>query len=146
MNTTMQEQIAAPGKVWQIGLLAAAIASVGNLIVYAIASALGVTFNITPPNIPAPPFAMAVVFATVFGVLAGTLLFTLMPRFSQRPVTTWRIIAIVVLVLSLAQPLLLLGTFMTPEPAAIGTVLALELMHIVAGVVTIVLLTSRARA
>ncbi|MDX1990775.1 MAG: DUF6069 family protein [bacterium] len=147
VNTVPQERIAAPAKVWQTGLLAAVIASVANVVVYLIASALGIEFNITPPDVPAPPFVLVVIFATTIGILLGTFVFTLMPRFSQRPISTFRIVAIVALVLSFAQPFMLTtGMIPTSEPVAISTVLTLEVMHVIAGAVVIYLLTTRARA
>jgi hypothetical protein len=145
MTMDAVERIAPTGKVWQTGLLAVVVAAVLNLIVYVIASALGVTFNITPPEMPAPPFALAVIFATAVGVLLGTLLFWQMPRFSKKPVTTWRMVAIIALVLSLIQPLILLTGAMGPA-ASISTVIVLEIMHLIAGGVAIYLLTTRARA
>jgi hypothetical protein len=70
-----------------------------------------------------------------------------MPRFSQWPISTFRIVAIIALVLSFAQPLLLTSGMMpTAAPVGIGTILVLELMHIVAGVAAIYLLTTRGRA
>jgi uncharacterized membrane protein len=88
---------------------------------------------------------MAVIFATAIGILLGTLLFQVMPRFSKKPVSTWRMVAIIALVLSFAQPLLLMTGAMGPA-APISTVVVLELMHLIAGVVTIYLLTTRAQA
>ncbi len=148
MSISTQPEVLAPARqIWQVGILAAVVAAILNAIVYLIASALGVTFAFFPPEIPTPPFLLVAVGATVVGVLAGTFVYTLMPRFSKRPISTFRTVAIVVLVLSFAQPLLLLtGLFPVPEPVGIGTILALEIMHIVAGVACIGLLTTRARA
>ncbi len=146
MNTTA-ERLTPSGHIWQTGLLAGAIASVGNLILYAIASALGVSFNFLPADIPAPPFALAVVAATMVGAVLGTLLLTLMPRFTPRPLTRWRQIAIIALVLSFFQPLLLTsGVMPTPAPVELATIVVLEIMHVLAGVTIIYLLTTRARA
>jgi lysylphosphatidylglycerol synthetase-like protein (DUF2156 family) len=145
--TQSDERLAPAGRIWQTGLLAAAVAAVINLVIYFIAQAAGVNFNFMPPEMPAPPFAMAVIFATFVGVLLGTLVFSLMPRFSQRPVSTFRIVAIVALVLSFAQPFLLTtGMMPTAGPVGIGTVLVLELMHLVAGAAAIYFLTTRGRA
>lgn len=146
-NSSSTEQIAAPGKVWQTGLIAAAVAAVLNLIVYFIASAAGVPFNLTPAGMPAPPFPFLVVFATFVGVLLGTLVFQLLPRVTRRPISTFRIVAIVALVLSFAQPLLLTtGALPLSEPVQTSTILVLEIMHLVAGVSAIYFLTTRARA
>jgi hypothetical protein len=140
-----QEQLAAPGKIWITGLIAAVVATIGNLILYFITNALGVSFNIAPPGVPAPPFAIAVISATFIGVLLGTLVFSLMPRFTKRPITNFRTVAIIALVLSFIQPLFLLTGAMGPAPS-IATILVLEVMHIVAGVSAIYFLTTRARA
>ncbi|MCE7947086.1 MAG: hypothetical protein DYG88_06630 [Chloroflexi bacterium CFX4] len=148
MSVSAQPEGLAPARqIWQVGILAAVVAAVLNVVVYFIASALGANFTFFPPEIPAPPFPLVVVGTTVIGVLAGTFVYTLMPRFSKRPVSTFRTVAIVVLVLSFAQPLLLVtGVFPVPEPIGIGTILALEIMHVIAGVLCIWLLTTRARA
>ncbi|MCS7071926.1 MAG: DUF6069 family protein [Anaerolinea sp.] len=142
-----QEQLAPAGRVWRVGAIAAAIAAVVNVIIWLIASVLGVPFNISPPQLPPIPFAIPVVLATVVGVLAGTLVLTLMPRFSQRPITTFRTVAIIALVLSFAQPLLLLtGAMPTSGPVGIETIIVLEIMHVAAGAVAIYFLTTRTRA
>lgn len=146
-SSSASEQIAAPSKVWQTGLIAVAVAAVLNLIVYFVANALGISFNITPPSMPAPPFPFLVTFATVVGVLLGTLVFQLLPRVTRRPISTFRIVAIVALVLSFAQPLLLTtGAMQLSEPVQTSTILVLEIMHLVAGVAAIYFLTTRARA
>ncbi len=147
MSVQSAESLAPASRIWQTGLLAAVIAAAVNVVVYLIAAALGIPFNITPPDMPSPPFAVAVIAATFIGVMLGTLVFSLMPRFSQRPVSTFRTVAIIVLVLSFAQPLLLM-TGMMPGAPVVGlpTVLVLEIMHVVAGVVAIWMLTNRARA
>lgn len=141
------EQVALTGRVWQTGLLAAVIASVVNLVIYFVASSLGISFDFMPANMPAPPFALAVIFATFIGVLAGTLVFSLMPRFTKRPVSVFRTVAIVALVLSFAQPLMLTtGIIPVGQPVTAGLIVALLIMHLVAGVITIWLLTTRVRA
>jgi len=146
-QTLPREQIASPTQVWQAGLLAAVIASVGNLIVYFIANAAGMAFNLMPADVPAPPFPLVVVMATFIGILLATLVFSLMPRITQRPISMFRIVGGVALVLSFLQPLLLTtGMMPLPEPVSTGTVLVLELMHVIAGVTAIYLLTTRARA
>ncbi|GAB4530738.1 MAG: hypothetical protein OHK0046_51480 [Anaerolineae bacterium] len=147
MSVMSTEQLAAPSRVWQTGLLAAVLASVANVVLYLIADAAGVEFAVTPEDVPAPPFALAVIFATFVGILLGTFVLTLMPRFSQRPISTFRTVAIVALVLSFIQPLMLLtGMLPTPNEVELDTVLVLELMHVIAGGIAIYLLTTRTRA
>jgi hypothetical protein len=148
-STTPVEKLAPAGRIWQTGLLAGGVAAIGNLIVYFIAQALGVNFNfITPPaGTTAPPFALAVVMASLIGVLLATLVFWLMPRLTQRPITIYRIVAVVALVLSFAQPFSLnMGMIPGAGPVGIETIIALNLMHLVAGVSAIYFLTTRARA
>lgn len=141
------EQLVSNGRIWQTGVLAAAVASIVNVIIWLVASAIGIPFNISPPQLPPIPFAIPVVMATTVGVLAGTLLLTLLPRFSRRPITSFRTVAIIALVASLAQPLLLTsGVMPLSEPVGLATIVALEVMHIVAGVITIYFLTTRTRA
>jgi hypothetical protein len=139
------ETLAPAGRVWTTGLIAGIVAGVANLVIYFIASALGVFFNITPPEVPAPPFPLIVVIISIVFILIGTFVLTLMPRFSKRPISTWRTVAIVALVLSLAQPLMLLTGMMGP-PASWNTVISLEIMHIVAGIIAIYFLTTRTHA
>lgn len=149
MTAVSTEKLAPAGRIWTAGLVAGAIAGAANLAVYFIASALGVPFNIAPPGLPAPPFPLMVVLISMVGALLGTGVLLLMPRFSQRPISTWRIVAIVALVLSFLQPLLLVSGMSGMGgmvQAGWNTILALETMHIVAGIVAIVILTRRAAA
>lgn len=143
--TLSTETLAPAGRVWTTGLIAGVVAGIANLIVYFIASAFGVPFNIAPPDMPAPPFALMVVIVSILFILIGTFILTLMPRFSKRPISTWRTVAIVALVLSLGQPLMLLGGFMGPPPP-ISTVITLGIMHVIAGIIAIYFLTTRTRA
>lgn len=143
------ERIASPGKVWTTGLIAAVLSSIGNLLVWFIsAQAFNVPYNLQMAGMQnSPPFPFLVVTATFIGVLGGTLLFSLLPRVTKRPITVFRIVAIVVLLISFAQPALLLTSFSPMVgPVETSTVIALEIMHVVAGVITIGLLTTRARA
>jgi hypothetical protein len=145
-TATLQTETLAPaGRIWTTGLIAGVVAGIANLVIYFIASALGVPFNIAPPDVPAPPFALMVVIVSILFILIGTFVLTLMPRFSKRPISTWRTVAIVALVLSLGQPLLLLTGMMGPPPP-ISTVISLGIMHIVAGVIAIYFLTTRTHA
>ncbi len=146
MNSATTETLAPAGRIWMTGLLAGVIAGIANLVIYFIANALGVAFNIAPPDLPAPPFPLMVVLISIVFILIGTFVLTLMPRFSQRPISTWRTVAIVALVLSFLQPLLLLTGMGGMPTAGLNTVIVLEIMHLVAGIVAIYLLVTRARA
>lgn len=145
MTIDAVERIAPTSKVWQTGILALVVSAVINLVLYFVASALSIPFDVLPPGVPAPPFALAIIFATSLTTLIGTLLFWQMPRFSKKPISTWRMVAIGVVLLSLVSPLSLLMGGDRPV-APISTLIVLEAMHILTGAVAIYFLTTRARA
>mgnify|MGYP005840031027 CR=1 FL=1 len=146
MTTGTTETLAPAGRIWTTGLIAGVIAGAINFVVYLVASSAGVPFNVAPPDVPAPPFGVAAFALSVISILIGTFVLTLMPRFSQRPISTWRTVAIVALVLSFLQPLVLLSGMGGMPVSGWDTVIVLEIMHIIAGVIAIYLLTTRARA
>jgi hypothetical protein len=94
--------------------------------------------------------AVAVFAATAIQVTLGVGVFALMGKVSRRPISTFRIVAIVVLLLSLFQPILAgLGLFAPPVSGNVSftpaIVISMMLMHVVAGVFTIWVLTTQAR-
>jgi hypothetical protein len=93
-----------------------------------------------------PPFAIPVIFASVIGIALATFAYWLVGKFLPRPITTYRIVGVIALVLSFA-PLFGLSSGGMPGVAVpeTGTLIVLGLMHVIAGVVTIWLLTTRAR-
>ncbi len=66
------------------------------------------------------------------------MIFTVVALLARRPIRTFRIVAAVVLVLSFATPLTIPG-------APLSMILTLELMHVVAAVVIVGILTTLAR-
>ncbi len=87
------------------------------------------------------PFSIGpVVFATLFQIVLGGVLLGILGRFLDRGITIWRWIAIVVLLLSLAQPFMWLGG----EPTLTARII-LVVMHLIAGGITIYLLSTRTR-
>jgi vacuolar-type H+-ATPase subunit I/STV1 len=80
---------------------------------------------------------MPVIFATVFGIAAGAVVYGVLGRVVARPVQLFRIVGVLVLVLSFGSP------FSIPD-APVGMIAALLLMHIVAGVAAIGVLTTQA--
>ena len=79
-----------------------------------------------------------VVVVSLLQIVLGGVLLGVLDRFLDRPITTWKWIAIVVLVLSLAQPFLFLEgeTTLTQQ-------IILVIMHLIAGGIAIYLLTTR---
>src|SRR5207249_1258205 len=111
-----------------------------NLIVYAVGVALGaIPADLILPQYGGPITPGAVVASSVGGAIAAAIVFGLIGRFVPRPVRTFRIVAAVGLLLSLVVPATLAG-------APVSLILALELMHIVAAVVIVGLLTTLTRA
>ncbi|MGI8552142.1 MAG: DUF6069 family protein, partial [Dehalococcoidia bacterium] len=110
------------------GLLAAAVAAVGNVVVYALARALGVSLimPLTPGAAPALLPVGMVILMSVGGAVAGTVAFALLGRFMPRGVPLFQIVGIVFLLLSFGGPLSLNHT----NGATKAT---LMLMHTVAG-------------
>jgi hypothetical protein len=76
---------------------------------------------------------------TVVGVLGAVIAFAIVGRLARRPVRTFQIVAVVALVLSFLPDI---GLFATGAPGAtLPAVLVLMLMHIVAAVVAVGVLT-----
>ena len=76
--------------------------------------------------------------ASIAFIVIGGIVLAVMGRFLSNPIAMWRNVAIVVLLLSLLQPVFLLEGEYT-----ITTQLILGVMHIIAGAITIFLLTTR---
>lgn len=134
-----QERVA-PGRVWRLGPLAAAIAAGGNAAVYTLARALGVSFLM--PQMPgaAPtllPLGM-VVATSVLGAAAGAAAFAALGRLAPRHVGLFPIVGLAVLLLSFGMPLSLGAS----DGATRATLL---LMHVVAGGSTIAVLSGLGR-
>jgi hypothetical protein len=81
-------------------------------------------------------FPMVVAMSAV-GAVAGTLVYALVGRFARRPVRAFRVVSVLALVLSFAGPLTIPG-------APPGMVVALLVMHIIAAVIVVGLLTTLA--
>jgi hypothetical protein len=122
-------------------LIAAALAAAINLALFFILPAL---LN-TPLRVRTPQAAdleplsfIAVIFASVIPSLIGAGVLYVLGRFTTRPITIFRVLAVVITILSFGGPLQL--------GISTAEVIVLELMHLVAAVVITYLLTTRARA
>lgn len=134
-----QSERVAFGKLAWVAPLTALVASIGNLIIYALARAGGaLPDSVVMPMNGQPLPAAAVVLSTVAGVAGATAVYALLGRFTRRPITIFRIVAAIVLVLSLASPFGIAGA----GGAYVAVLLA---MHFVTAVVAVGLLTTRAR-
>ena len=111
--------------VW-VGPLAVVVSVIANVIFAAVAVRL---FGISDEFLPMTTGAIATF--TAFGVLGAVLVFAVVVRFSREPISLFRKIAAVVLLLSLVPDLLLLWA--PPEMRAdVPQVIALMLTHVVA--------------
>lgn len=124
-----------------VGPLTVIAASVGA----ALAALLELALGVLPADQPLfQPFSVAI--GTALQVALGVMVFALIGYFARRPIRTFRIVALVVLALSLLNPLLA-GLGMMPGFEIEGVaVVGLMVLHLVAGAITIWMLTTQARA
>ncbi len=116
------------------GALAALIATATNVVIWFVANALG--GSVLP--------VAAVIINSVLGVVMGGLIYLLLSRFMKRANLIFTIISIVFLVLYAFMPVNALSTPPTGiEPFNVTTVIATEIMHIVAGTLAIWAYTKR---
>ena len=124
-----------PARLFTVGLIAGVLAAVLNLIVYAIAAAVGVPFDVQMgPGAPIQPIgALQFIMASIVPALIGTGLYALLVRFTRNATPIFIGIAIVVALLSLASPL--------GMQVALSTRLTLAVLHLTtAAIITLTLL------
>ena len=126
-------------RLWWVGPLAVVGAVVANLLVRLIAGMM-----IEIPDTFGPLGYGPITFFTTIGVVGAVITFALLSRWSQRPIRVFRIVAAVVLVLSLVPDLWLLVSQVMPGATGL-TVSLLMVLHIVAAAVSVGILTTLAR-
>jgi hypothetical protein len=118
-------------------LIAATISALANV---ALATALRIGLGIDPVFAPLSPAAVAVV-TVAFTCVGGVVFAVIARRWPTDAVRRFTIVAIVVLIVSLAAPLSLLGATQVQRPGVSTTaVLALIPLHVVAAIVLVVTL------
>lgn len=138
-SATTQTQQINMGRLWWAGLLAAVVATIGNILVRM------ATVALFPIPETFPPFALQrIALFSVVGVVGATGVLALLARFTQRPVRWFWIVSLVVLVLSFIPNILLLITRNLPGTNVPG-VLSLMLMHVVAAAAAVGILIGAAR-
>ena len=136
-SATASERLAL-GRLWWAAPLAAAAAALANAVVYSLAKSAGALPDsvLVPGPAGLQPLGLGTVLVTSAGAAIGAAaVLALFGRLARWPLRTFRLVAAVVLVLSLATPLTIPG----PPPAM---VLALALMHILAAAVIMGILTT----
>ncbi|QIN79711.1 hypothetical protein GBA65_15545 [Rubrobacter marinus] len=132
-NRVGGEQVAGFGRLLIYGVVAGVAAAVANAVVYLLASALGAM----PQDVVAngQPITLGAVATSSFvPAILAALLLALLGRFTRRPVSIFRIVAVVLLVVSFVTPFSIPG-------APIAMIVALLLMHVVAAAVIVAVLT-----
>ena len=137
------ESVASPavsrGRFALIGLATVAAAVLANLLVYALGSAV-VGYD---PEFVVLANASGTILFTVVPAIAAVLLYAALVRFTSNPARIFTNIAVVVLVLSLIPDL----TYIPSVPGATsGQTAVLMLMHVVAAVVIVSMLTTLTRS
>lgn len=128
------------GRIWLAGLLGMVGAVAVNLIVRAI------LFAVLPLPVEFPPFqAGAIVMLTGIGALLAAVVYALIARFTSRPVTVFRWVALVALILSILPNLALAANptaIPFPFPGASGLAFGvLIVFHVAAALVSVLILT-----
>ena len=128
------------GRLLWAGPLAIVAAIVANIVIQQIAvTVLQPDPQFMPLTLPVP-----IVF-TLVGVLGAVIVYTLVARFSSRPVWLFRRIALVTLLISFIPDILMLITGFNPG-TTLANVVALMLMHVIAWAISVGILTRFTRA
>jgi hypothetical protein len=138
ISTPTAERVSLARLLW-VGPLTIAAAVAANVAFVAVANPL---FGVAP-DFPALTNEAVAAFTAVFVFLAVAV-FALVARFARRPISLYRRIAIVALVLSFI-PDVALGVLPNPVPVGAREVVLLMATHVVAAAITIGLLTSLTR-
>jgi hypothetical protein len=127
-------------KLWWLTLVAGVISGIVNLLLYFGAQAIGFVGDMVPSFLAASPqpFAPAIVISSIMFTAIGGVLLWVVDRFSAKPITTWRNLAIVGLILSFAQPFLAFSNT--------NDIILLLLMHTIAGIIAIAVITRAKKA
>lgn len=139
-NDGTGDERVAYGRLLWVGPLAGISAAAANAVVFLVASAVGAMPRIDVSGLTGqgPITLGAVVFESFVPALLAAALFALFGRFTHRPVRNFRVLAMVLLVLSFAGPINL------PKVPTV-MIASLLIMHVVAAVLIVGVLTILAR-
>ena len=125
-----------------VGPLAMIATSIANVIVREIAVAVGAV----PANLEILQWP-GIIGSTMVQVFLGVIIFALIARFSRRPIWLFRVVAAIALVLSFSSPVMA-AAGLAPIPGLSinsSTVVSMMVMHVVAAVISVGILTTLAR-
>lgn len=114
------------GRLWRAAALGLLAANLGNVVL----GRLAVGTSAVPASFPPVQVGPVLVFTTA-GVIGAALVCALVARFARRPVSTFRRVALIALLVSLLPDLALLRTSPFPDTTLPG-VLTLMAMHVLA--------------
>ncbi|GHO45802.1 DUF6069 family protein [Ktedonospora formicarum] len=140
MEATQTVEQVALRKLWWVGPLTIVVTAIANLIIRAIGvSLLGVPESFQFLQAP------SIIGSTIVFLLVALLAFILVGRIARRPIRVYRILAIVVLCLSLLSPVMAL-TGQIPAPGMnLSIFWTMILMHIVSAIIVITMFTTLTR-
>lgn len=134
------ERISFSRLLW-VGPLAGLVAAIANLIIFGLAkNVVGIPFVIPlfGPGSPLEPLpAFMVIAGCLIPALGAAIVLWILGKFASRPLRIFWIVSVLFLILSLGLPL--------PLPVDLPTKLALNLMHTVAAVAIVGVLTTLGR-
>lgn len=136
MSTTGNEsmriqQVASFRRLWPIGLVAAAGATIANVVFFFVSKEIGIPYLLAMQGSLGPLLPVMVIISSVIPAVAATVLFALLGKFLSRPIRVFTIISIIVLLISFAPPLTM------PADVAASTKVGLVVMHIITAAVTV---------
>ncbi len=121
------------GQIILAGVVAAVAASVANVMVYLIASAVGAI----PDDLPEAAELVgipSIIVACVITITVASVAFWVFTRFSENPIKNFVILAAIVLMTSLSSPFSI-------EGATAGLIASLLVMHVVATAIVLIVFT-----
>lgn len=139
--TQDQPERAVTSRLWWAALLAAVLTAVAVLVIRAV----GVAIGTVPADYVVLQPARIVVVSVLAAVVAAALLAAL-ARWTRHPVRTFRIVAVVFLLISLLGPLGAGADTSSGGPASGATIVTMLLMHLVAAAIIVAVLTLPRRA
>ena len=140
-----RKQVAPINKLWWVGLVAGAVATIANLVFFWITkSGFGVPY-ILPLRGPSSPLVnlpeTEIILAHVGPAIGATAILAILGKFLSRPFRVFRIISALLLIISFILPL-----FLLPSGVATSTKIGLMLMHIIAAAIIVGILTRLGRS
>lgn len=138
--TQGQPERAVTSRLWWAALLAAVLTAVAVLVIRAVGVAIG---TVPADYVVLQPARIVVV--SVLAAVVGAVLLAALARWARHPMRTFRIVAGVFLVISLLGPLGAGADTSAGGPASGATIATMLLMHVVAAVVIVGVLTTRTR-